>query len=139
VSLSTPDVLVRLMTAPDARGRESAWAGFLEQYSGLILHVARSRSRDHDAIMSCYEFVVDQLVATIMHGCVDMWPMDMASSQRGSSLWCDVCASTTTGSATVAFKRPTATGIWSAALTDLVGDVVGLELLAILTLPTTWC
>ena len=61
MSLSTPDVLVRLMAASDARGRESAWAAFLEQYSGLVLHVARSRSRDHDAIMSCYEFVVDQL------------------------------------------------------------------------------
>jgi len=33
VSLSTPDVLVRLVTAADARGRQSAWAALVRARS----------------------------------------------------------------------------------------------------------
>jgi len=131
VSLSTPDVLVRLLAAPDARGRESAWAAFLEQYSGLILHVARSRNRDHDAIMSCYEFVVDQcrrddharlrryvsdghgkfatwLLVVVRRLCVDHHRQRYGRLQGTNG------------------ERHTERRL----LTDLVGDAVGLELLA---------
>jgi RNA polymerase sigma factor (sigma-70 family) len=131
VSLSTPDVLVRLVTAADARGRQSAWAAFLEQYSGLILHVARSRSRDHDEIMSCYEFVVDQLsredharlrrYASDGHGKFTTWLLvvvrrlcvDHHRQRYGRS-------QTANGERHSERRR----------LTDLVGDAVGLDLLA---------
>ena len=56
-----PEELSRLLDAQDERAREAAWASFLERFSGLILYVARSRNRDHDAVMNCYAFVVDRL------------------------------------------------------------------------------
>ena len=131
MSLSTPDVLVRLMTAPDGRGRESAWAAFLEQYSGLILHVARSRSRDHDAVMSAYEFVVDQL------RCDDHARLRryVADGHGKFTTWLLVVVRRLC----VDHHRQRYGRLQAAdgdrhmerrLLTDLVGDVVGLELLA---------
>ena len=61
MSFSPPAALQALLDARDERARDLAWSTFLHEYSGLILHVARSRNRDHDALMNCYEFVVDQL------------------------------------------------------------------------------
>jgi RNA polymerase sigma factor (sigma-70 family) len=61
VSISKPDVLIRLLEAQDERDRQLAWAAFLEQYSGLLLHIARSRNREHDAVMNCYAFIIDHL------------------------------------------------------------------------------
>jgi RNA polymerase sigma factor (sigma-70 family) len=131
VSLSTPDVLVRLLAAPEGRGREGAWAAFLEQYSGLILHVARSRSHDHDGIMSHYEFVVDQLrrddharlrrYVSNGHGKFATWLLVVVRRlcvdhhrQRYGRLQ--------TGNGDRHAERR--------LLTDLVGDAVGLEVLA---------
>ena len=61
MSFSPPAALHELLDARDEPARAVAWSAFLREYSGLILHVARSRNRDHDALMNCYEFVVDQL------------------------------------------------------------------------------
>lgn len=61
MSFSPPAALRELLDARDGPDREVAWAAFVSEYSGLILHVARSRHRDHDAVMNCYEFVLDHL------------------------------------------------------------------------------
>ena len=61
MSFPPPDVLRSLLSSPDAEARESAWAAFLEENSGLILHVARAVGGDHDAIMDRYSFVVAAL------------------------------------------------------------------------------
>ena len=61
MSPAVPEDLLGLLRAPDAHARAAAWAAFLEQHSALILHVVRSRDRDPDAIMSAYEFILDQL------------------------------------------------------------------------------
>ena len=61
MTFTPPAALHQLLEAPDERARDTAWAAFLHEYSALILHVARSRNRDHDAVMNCYAFVLDQL------------------------------------------------------------------------------
>jgi RNA polymerase sigma factor (sigma-70 family) len=61
MSVPPPDVLQVLLSAPDTEARETAWVSFLEEHSGLILHVARSLSRDHDAVMDRYAFVLAAL------------------------------------------------------------------------------
>jgi len=53
--------LVRALLAADDAGRDKAWAEFLKQYSGLVLHVARSIQGDHDTVMDRYTFVLDAL------------------------------------------------------------------------------
>lgn len=61
MSFPLPDVLQSLLSAPDAEARDSAWAAFLEEHSGLVLHVARSMGGDHDAVMDRYAFVLEAL------------------------------------------------------------------------------
>lgn len=58
---SSPDTLQILLDASDGPRREAAWTAFLEEHSGLILHVARSQGGDHDAAMDRYTFVVEAL------------------------------------------------------------------------------
>ena len=50
-----------LIAATDKAARERAWAGFLRQYSGVILRVARAMGGGHDPTMDRYTFVVDAL------------------------------------------------------------------------------
>jgi RNA polymerase sigma factor (sigma-70 family) len=131
VSLSTPDVLVRLLDARDARAEQLAWSAFLDQYSGLILYVARSRSRDHDVIMNAYEFVVDQLrrddharlrrYIANGHGKFSTWLMVVV--RRLCVDHHRQCYG----------RQQTGNGDGHAQrrlLTDLIGDEVGLEMLA---------
>lgn len=56
-----PASLQLLIDASDASARNEAWTAFLEQYSKLILHVARSMSGGHDSVMDRYLFVLDAL------------------------------------------------------------------------------
>ncbi len=56
-----PVSLQLLMDASDDSGRDAAWSAFLEQYSRLILHVARSMNGGHEPVMDRYLFVIDAL------------------------------------------------------------------------------
>lgn len=56
-----PPIVQSLLAAADGVARDSAWTEFLKQYSGLILHVARSTRGDHDSVMDRYLFVLDAL------------------------------------------------------------------------------
>ena len=58
---SPPGVLLDLLVAPDAAGDERAWSAFLDEYSGLLLHVARALGGDEDAVMDRYVYVVEAL------------------------------------------------------------------------------
>jgi len=40
---------------------DDAWAEFAREYSALLLHVARSTSRDRDEAMDAYAFLLEQL------------------------------------------------------------------------------
>ncbi len=52
-----------LLDATTSPERDSAWTRFLDAYSRLILHVARSVSRDHDDVMDAYAHVLQELRA----------------------------------------------------------------------------
>lgn len=54
-------MLERLLLAKPGPPRERAWADFLEEYSRLILHVARSLGGSHDAAMDRYAYVLERL------------------------------------------------------------------------------
>ena len=58
----SPDDLQRLVTAtpPD---QDRAWTRFLEAYSRLVLHVARSVCHDRDEAMDAYAHVLEELRA----------------------------------------------------------------------------
>lgn len=58
---SLPPELAALLRATDAASQERAWAGFLDVYSRLILHTARSLGSEYDAVMDRYVYAVDQL------------------------------------------------------------------------------
>ena len=59
---SPPAVLVSLLAAsPGTADGERAWAAFAEQYSTLLLHVARTLGGGHDAVMDRYVFMLDAL------------------------------------------------------------------------------
>jgi RNA polymerase sigma factor (sigma-70 family) len=55
--------LLRLLQARTDAERERAWTCFVEAYSKLILHVARSGGRDHDEGMDAFAYVLDGLRA----------------------------------------------------------------------------
>ena len=131
MSLSTPDALVRLLDARDPGARQPAWEAFLRDYSGLILHVARSRSDDHDAVMNCYEFVVDKLSQDDFarlrryvadgHGKFTTWLLVVVRRLCvDHHRHCYGRAQTGNGDRHVERRR----------LTDLVGDSVGLDVVA---------
>jgi RNA polymerase sigma factor (sigma-70 family) len=56
-----PSELRQLLNAPDDTAREIAWSGFLESYSPLLLHMARSLGGDYDAAMDRYSFMLSRL------------------------------------------------------------------------------
>ncbi len=60
VSLGPPE-LTSLLGAVDGTTREAAWKAFLETHSRLLLHTARQLSRDYDATMDAYAYIVEQL------------------------------------------------------------------------------
>ncbi len=55
--------LHRLLQARSDAEREHAWTDFVEAYSKLILHVARSVARDHDDELDAFAHVLDALRA----------------------------------------------------------------------------
>jgi RNA polymerase sigma factor (sigma-70 family) len=56
-----PAVVERLLARGREASRESDWSAFLEEYSRLLLHVARSLGGSYDAAMDRYAYVLDQL------------------------------------------------------------------------------
>ena len=56
-----PDPLARLLNGADPAGQGHAWEDFLDEYSPLLLRVARSVTRDHDEAMDAYAFVLEGL------------------------------------------------------------------------------
>lgn len=58
---SIPDSLRALLAAGPEADAEPAWVAFLEDHSGLLLHVARSLGGDSDAAMDRYAFMLDAL------------------------------------------------------------------------------
>lgn len=61
MALSPPASLHALLSATDHAAEERAWAAFLEEFSGLLLRVARALGGDEDAVMDRYAFVLDAL------------------------------------------------------------------------------
>jgi RNA polymerase sigma factor (sigma-70 family) len=57
------EALRRLLDANDPSVREADWAEFVQGYSRLILHVARSICGEHDGAMDQYAYVLEQLRA----------------------------------------------------------------------------
>jgi len=53
--------LQSLLSATDEQARELAWEGFLGEYSGALMHAARSLGGDHDAVMDRYLFALEAL------------------------------------------------------------------------------
>lgn len=62
-SPSIPPVLEDLLSARDETAANHAWERFLEVHSDLILRTARSVTRDRDAAMDAYAFVLERLHA----------------------------------------------------------------------------
>jgi RNA polymerase sigma factor (sigma-70 family) len=62
-----PPELSALLTASDAPAREAAWAAFVERYSRLLLHTARSSGGDYDAVMDAYTWALEQLRRDDLH------------------------------------------------------------------------
>ena len=56
-----PEVLSAVLASPDGDGGERAWARFLEEYSPLLIRVARHLGGDQDAVMDRYAWVLDGL------------------------------------------------------------------------------
>jgi RNA polymerase sigma factor (sigma-70 family) len=56
-----PPELVGLFRADDVAAREAAWKKFVERYSRLLLHTARSLHSDYDSTMDAYAHLLEQL------------------------------------------------------------------------------
>ncbi len=56
-------VVVQLLLAAEPHGEPEAWAAFAQEYSPLLLHVARTLGGDRDAIMDRYAYLLQQLRA----------------------------------------------------------------------------
>jgi RNA polymerase sigma factor (sigma-70 family) len=61
MAASLPPALAELLGATDPAEVDRAWTAFLNQYNRLILHVARSQGREHDAAMDVYAYVLEAL------------------------------------------------------------------------------
>jgi RNA polymerase sigma factor (sigma-70 family) len=61
MSRRNPPALERLLRADDGTALDGAWSEFLEEYSRLILHGARSFGGSNDAVMDRYAYVLEQL------------------------------------------------------------------------------
>jgi RNA polymerase sigma factor (sigma-70 family) len=53
--------LQSLLSATEQQTRDLAWEDFLREYSGALMHAARSLGGDHDAVMDRYLFALDSL------------------------------------------------------------------------------
>ena len=58
---AVPSELSQLLGARDPAAQEAAWARFVDTYSRLLMHTARSRARDYDAAMDAYAYLLEQL------------------------------------------------------------------------------
>jgi RNA polymerase sigma factor (sigma-70 family) len=56
-----PSHLAALLEATSAASRDAAWQRFVDEYSRLILSVARSLGGPYDAVMDRYVFTLDHL------------------------------------------------------------------------------
>jgi RNA polymerase sigma factor (sigma-70 family) len=61
VHFPLPSVVERLLTARGTPQLEQTWSAFVEEYSRLILHVARAQGGTYDEVMDRYVYVLDQL------------------------------------------------------------------------------
>jgi RNA polymerase sigma factor (sigma-70 family) len=60
---SLPPELSALLNVETGAGREAAWQSFIDVYSPLLLHAARSASEGYDAGMDSYAYILDKLKA----------------------------------------------------------------------------
>ena len=58
---SLPASLAILLEAGDPADRERAWSAFLDEYSRLILHTARSLGSEYDKVMDRYAYILERL------------------------------------------------------------------------------
>ncbi len=58
-----PPLVERLLQADDDASRQGAWQAFVEEYSRLILHVARSQTGSYDTAMDRYAYILERLRA----------------------------------------------------------------------------
>ena len=56
-----PPVLARLLAACDGAEENAAWAEFVAAHTGLLLHTCHSLSRDRDAVMNGYAYILEAL------------------------------------------------------------------------------
>jgi RNA polymerase sigma factor (sigma-70 family) len=67
VPAAVPSQLAAVLDASDDVTRDRAWAGFLREYSTILLKVARRADASHDGAMDRYVFILDQLRANDCH------------------------------------------------------------------------
>ncbi len=58
---AAPQELQDLLQANGSVARDEAWGRFVNRFSPLLLHTARSVGRNHDRAMDCYAFVLERL------------------------------------------------------------------------------
>ena len=56
-----PPELADLLSAGDEAAATSAWDAFLEAYSRLLLHTARTAAKDREAAMDAYAYILEKL------------------------------------------------------------------------------
>lgn len=56
-----PQELQDLLQATNATARDEAWSRFVNRFSPLLLHTARTVAREHDRAMDAYAHVLEQL------------------------------------------------------------------------------
>ena len=59
--VSLPPELAALLAARDEAAQNHGWDAFLEAYSRLLLHTARSTAKDREAAMDAYAHVLEKL------------------------------------------------------------------------------
>lgn len=59
--VALPVTLSRLHVAHDGAERDTAWAEFVAAHSGVVLHTCRALTREYDAAMDAYTFVLGAL------------------------------------------------------------------------------
>ncbi len=67
MSVAVPATLTELLQPAQSQGTEVAWQRFVEQYSRLMLSVARKVSNDYDVAMDNYTFILEQLRRNNFH------------------------------------------------------------------------
>lgn len=60
-SPSPPPELGKLLQATDSGAKSRAWRAFTNEFSGLLLHTARTLTNDYDAAMDRYTYVLERL------------------------------------------------------------------------------